>query len=60
MTEGRSVAADFAVECIEQADHAVRGAAPDPELLLRKAQVYATLAVVEALEGAEGPVFTRD
>ena len=58
--EGKSVAAGYALDCIAKAEHATRGAAPDAALELAKAQVYATLAVVEALEGAEPPVFGRD
>lgn len=60
MTEGKSVAADFALDCLAKAEHATRGAAPDAQLEVAKAQVYAILAVVEALEGADGPVFGRD
>lgn len=62
-TEGKSVAANSAVDCIERADQATIGQPPDPDRELRKAQVYATLAVVEVLERIEqsdDPVFTSD
>jgi len=61
--EGKSVAANAAVDCVERADRATIGQPPDPDRELRKAQVYATLAVVEVLErleaNGEGPVFSR-
>jgi hypothetical protein len=63
VTEGNSIAAQAAVDCIDRAEHATRGAPPDADRELRKAQVYATLAVVEVLERIEqsgDPVFTRD
>jgi hypothetical protein len=59
-TEGNSVAAGYALDCIAKAEHATRGLPPDPALELAKAQVYAVLAVAEALEDSDGPVFTRD
>lgn len=62
ITEDSNSAAVIARDYVEAAELADRGAAPNPDRLLAKAQVYATLAVVEALEGLQGepPVFGRD
>jgi hypothetical protein len=62
-SEGNSVVAGYALDCISRAEIASQGLPPDPTLEVAKAQVYATLAVVEVLERIEqsgDPVFTRD
>jgi hypothetical protein len=59
-TEGKSVAAGYALDCIARAEHATRGLPPAADLELAKAQVYATLAIAEAIEDGDGAVFTRD
>jgi hypothetical protein len=62
-TEDSRIAAGYALDCIANAEDATRGAPPDPDRELAKAQVYATLAVAEVLERIEqsgDPVFTRD
>jgi hypothetical protein len=63
-SEGKSVAASYAMDCISRADMAGQGLPPDPALEVAKAQVYATLALVETLErleaNGEPPVFGRD
>jgi hypothetical protein len=62
-TEGNSAAAGYAMDCISRSEYATQGLPPDPDRELRKAQVYAILAVVEVLERIEqsgDPVFTRD
>ena len=52
-TDGKSMAADYALDCVSRAERAEQGLPPDPDRELRKAQVYATLALVEVLETRE-------
>jgi hypothetical protein len=61
--QGNSIAASYAMDCISRSEIASQGLPPDADRELVKAQVYATLAVVEVLERIEqsgDPVFTRD
>jgi hypothetical protein len=49
-TEASRLAKGYALDCITRAETDAQGSPPDPDRELRKAQVYATLAVAEALE----------
>lgn len=61
-SEGKSVAAQYALDLIAEAEYATKGQPPDAAQLIAKAQVYAILAVAEAIETAEveSPVFGRE
>jgi hypothetical protein len=61
-TQGKSVAAGYALDCIARAEAATAKMPPNPEHELAKGIVYALLAISEILETTEvePPVFGRD